>query len=250
MGQRASRINYRLCLILAGLFVLLTGACWANDVPSGDSSPGAPATAAQSALGQVLAPQEQSELIALIRTAHLADLRWPDFSDYRDQVLTFYEAGAYTLPWISNKQPTQQALALIKSFKDAAQEGLDSEDYDGQRWDDRVAQLRAASPEDLIHFDLGLTVCAMRYVSDLAWGESTRSISSSALTSVPSAMISLSFCATRLSTRPTLRPRSLRSNHVRRLQPAEDGAWHLSQACCRRRRRINSGSGSNGAARR
>ena len=120
--------------------------------------------------GQGLSPQAQKELVRLIWTAKLADLRWPDFIDYRDQVFTFYEAGAYTLAWVGNNEPTPQALALIQFFKLAAEKGLNPDDYDGPRWDDRVARLRSPSPDGLVHFDLALTVCAMRYVSDLHVG--------------------------------------------------------------------------------
>ena len=125
---------------------------------------------AESAAGQGLSPQAQTELVKLISTAKLAELRWPNFIDYRDQVLTFYEAGAYALAWVSNNEPTPQALALIQFFKAAAEKGLDPNDYDGSRWDERLARLRASSPDNLTHFDLALTVCTMRYVSDLHVG--------------------------------------------------------------------------------
>jgi murein L,D-transpeptidase YcbB/YkuD len=170
MEQRIFGINYRLRLMPAVLFALLAIGFWANDARSVDRSSTLLATAPQNALGQSLSPQAQNELIALIRTANLPDLRWPNFSDYRDQVLTFYEAGAYSLAWVGNNQPTPQALVLIQLFKAAAEKGLNPDDYDGPRWDDRLARLRTLSPDDLIHFDLALTVCAMRYVSDLHVG--------------------------------------------------------------------------------
>ncbi|MBV8359415.1 MAG: L,D-transpeptidase family protein [Deltaproteobacteria bacterium] len=109
-------------------------------------------------------------MVTLIAMARLADLRWPSFIDYREQISTFYEAGAYSLAWVSNNQPTPQALALIQLFKAAAEKGLNPDDYDSPRWDNRIARLRAASVDDLMHFDLALTVCAMRYVSALHVG--------------------------------------------------------------------------------
>jgi L,D-transpeptidase YcbB len=156
--------------MIAALFLLLGVGLWASDVQSGDLSPSASATPSQNALGQSLSPPAQNELIRLIRTAQLADLRWPNFIDYRDQVFTFYEAGAYTLAWVGNNQPKPQALALIHLFKSAAEKGLNPEDYDGPRWDDRVTRLRAPSPDDLVQFDLAVTVCTMRYISDLHVG--------------------------------------------------------------------------------
>ena len=156
--------------MLAALFATLWLGFWASEVRSDDESPGASATAAQNELGRSLSPQAQNELVRLIRSGNLADLRWPNFSDYRDQVLTFYEAGAYSLAWVGNNQPTPQASALIHSFKAAAEEGLNPDDYDGPRWDDRSARLQASSLDDLMHFDLALTVSVMRYVSDVHVG--------------------------------------------------------------------------------
>ena len=156
--------------MFAALFAILGIGFCASGVRSGDSSAGASAAASQNALGQSLSSQAQKEFAALIQTANLADLRWPNFSDYHDQVSIFYEAGAYSLPWVSNNQPTPQALTLIQLFKSAAEKGLNSDDYDSSRWDDRIARLRAPSPDDLMHFDLALTVCAMRYISALHVG--------------------------------------------------------------------------------
>src|SRR5215469_4462333 len=98
------------------------------------------------------------------------DLRRPNFSDYRGQVLTFYEAGDYTLAWIGSNEPTPQASNLIQLFKSSAGDGLNPDDYDASRWDNRVAGLRSASEDSLVHFDLALTICAMRYISDLHVG--------------------------------------------------------------------------------
>lgn len=98
----------------------------------------------------------------------LADLRWPDFSDYRGQVRTFYEPVSYALAWVRNGQPTPQALAVIEVLQQADLTGLISEDYDGSRWKDRLARLQ--QPDDAAHFDAALTVCLMRYISDLHIG--------------------------------------------------------------------------------
>src|SRR5208337_1083706 len=52
--------------------------------------------------------------------------------------------------------------------------GLNPEDYDASRWDGRSAKFgpatAAPAPTDLVHFDLALTVAAMRYISDLHIG--------------------------------------------------------------------------------
>ena len=104
-------------------------------------------------------------------SGQLSDLRWPDFSDYRIHVTNFYEASNYAPAWLNNNEPTQQAQTLIEVLKQADAKGLNAEDYDGSRWTDRLARLRQSpSPADRAHFDAALTVCVMRYVSDLHIG--------------------------------------------------------------------------------
>jgi murein L,D-transpeptidase YcbB/YkuD len=100
----------------------------------------------------------------------LSDLRWPDFSDYRIHVTNFYEASNYAPAWLNNNEPTQQAQTLIEVLKQADAKGLNAEDYDGSRWTDRLARLRQWPSPDRARFDAALTVCIMRYVSDLHIG--------------------------------------------------------------------------------
>jgi L,D-transpeptidase YcbB len=164
-------VNYRWRLIVAALFLTLGVLFGTTDIRADEGPASAPSvTASHNPLGQALSAQGQNELISLIKSGELADLRWPNFVDYRDQVLTFYEAGAYILAWVVNNEPTPQASVLVELFKAAAESGLNPEDYDASRWDDRVARLRAPSEDGQVHFDLALTVCAMRYVSDLHVG--------------------------------------------------------------------------------
>jgi murein L,D-transpeptidase YcbB/YkuD len=119
-------------------------------------------------------PQAGAELGALIQAGKLPDLRWPNFSDYQADVGRFYQAGGYSLAWTRNNQATPQAVAMIQFFKQASLKGFNSEDYDGSRWDERLAKLQSSasrpSDTDLVHFDLALTVCTMRYISDLHIG--------------------------------------------------------------------------------
>ena len=128
----------------------------------------------QGPLGWNLSEQAQGELRALIAGGNPSDLRWPDFVDFRDQVFTFYQAGAYSLAWFRDSKVTPQAVAMIELFKTAAQNGLSDENYDGPRWDARLEKMQTLaspqSPEALIRFDLALTVCAMRYISALRLG--------------------------------------------------------------------------------
>lgn len=116
----------------------------------------------------------QAEFCALVESGQLADLRWPNFTNYRKDVKDFYQASGYTLVWSAQNQPTPQARAIIAALQDADKKGLQAEDYDGLRWNDRLARLAQATPpasvSDWTRFDLALTVSAMRYISDLHSG--------------------------------------------------------------------------------
>ena len=107
----------------------------------------------------------------IVAAGRLSDLRWPDFSDYRILVASFYDSAGFIPVWLSNNGPTQQAQTVIDALKQADSKGLNAEDYDGSRWADRLARLRQSpSPADQAQFDAALTVCAMRYISDLHIG--------------------------------------------------------------------------------
>jgi L,D-transpeptidase YcbB len=122
---------------------------------------------------QRLTADGKALLHSLVDAAELPALQWPNFANYQNEVKEFYDAFSGTLPWIWQGKPTPQARAIVRSLKDAETKGLRPEDYDGSRWDERLAQLeqsRSVSESDLIRFDLALTVSTMRYVSDLHIG--------------------------------------------------------------------------------
>jgi L,D-transpeptidase YcbB len=103
----------------------------------------------------------------------MADLQWQDFSDYEKWVKEFYEAGSYELAWTHAGKPTPQALELIAILNDAGEKGLESKDYDGDRWAGRIKSLDGSAARGdtaLVQFDVPLTVSAMRYISDLHLG--------------------------------------------------------------------------------
>jgi murein L,D-transpeptidase YcbB/YkuD len=113
-----------------------------------------------------------ARLCRLIETGELPDLRWPDFTNYREQVRQFY-GPAFSLAWTSSSAPTPQARALVQALQRAEERGLEPEDYDASRWKDRLARLASANPvssEELARFDLALTVSALRYVSHVHHG--------------------------------------------------------------------------------
>jgi L,D-transpeptidase YcbB len=113
---------------------------------------------------------EQLRTIATAGT--LADLKYPNFPDYRQHVQALYEAVSYIPVWVRDGQPTPQAQAVITAFGVSRLKGLNPEEYDAERWPSRLNALKSA-PGDattVAHFDAALTVSAMRYISDLHIG--------------------------------------------------------------------------------
>jgi len=117
------------------------------------------------------AGQQASDIQSLVTSGNLDGMRWPNFSDYRTWLQKFYEPAAYAPAWVQGSQPASQVLPLIQVFKDAWKKGLDPEDYDASRWEERIRTLRGSpSGPTVARFDVALTVCTMRYVSDLHIG--------------------------------------------------------------------------------
>ena len=118
------------------------------------------------------ADDASARLCRLIETGELPDLRWPDFTNDREQVRQFY-GPAFSLAWTSNSVPTPQARALVHALQRAEEKGLEPEDYDASLWTQRLARFAPANPassEELARFDLALTVSALRYVSHVHHG--------------------------------------------------------------------------------
>jgi murein L,D-transpeptidase YcbB/YkuD len=127
-----------------------------------------PAAAAQQTGGSDIS----SQLRGIAEAGKLPELRWPDFSDYREHVRNFYGPLSDTPAWIRDGRPTPQALAIIEILKQADSVGLDPEDYDASRWADRLTRLqKSQAAGDGAIFDAALTVCLMRYISDCHIGK-------------------------------------------------------------------------------
>ena len=123
------------------------------------------------ALASVVAGQSFPGIQDRIAAGSLEGMRWPNFSDYRVWLQKFYEPEQYAPAWIAGAKATPQALFLIERFRDAGKKGLEPEDYDASRWDERIRVLQDPSDASAAaRFDVALTVCAMRYVSDLRIG--------------------------------------------------------------------------------
>jgi L,D-transpeptidase YcbB len=114
---------------------------------------------------------QQADVKSLVASGQLENMRWPNFTDYRNWLQKFYEPTGFAPAWVIESQPVPAALSLIAIFQNAGEKGLNPEDYDASRWSDRIQTLKG-SPNSLAiaRFDVAVTVCAMRYVSDLRIG--------------------------------------------------------------------------------
>jgi murein L,D-transpeptidase YcbB/YkuD len=122
-----------------------------------------------------LSPNDREWLDTTIASGTLADLRWPNFSDYSKHLQKFYAFSNGSLWWVTPTEPTPQARQVIALLQQACQKGLAADDYDGPRWNDRLASLKAAAGQPAsqaaVKFDLALTISVMRYISDLHIGK-------------------------------------------------------------------------------
>jgi L,D-transpeptidase YcbB len=114
---------------------------------------------------------QQVDIQTLVTSGNLEEMRWPNFSDYRNSIQEFYEPTRFAPAWVQGAQPLPQALSLIELFRNAWRKGLDPEDYDASRWEQRIGALQgSAGGAAIARFDVALTVCTMRYVSDMRIG--------------------------------------------------------------------------------
>jgi L,D-transpeptidase YcbB len=169
---KQSRVVKGVALVLA---LVVIGLFCGHAVGSASRARTQSETSAKSAAPpQQLSPAGQAALVAAIQAGNLPELRWPDFSDYGKLVKAFYDSYGNSLPWVRGMQPTSQAQQAITLLLNAGQKGLSAEDYDGPRWADRLAKLKAGAPQsseaDTVRFDVALTVSVMRYISDLHIG--------------------------------------------------------------------------------
>ena len=175
--MKRSRIAAGLVAVftLAALFVAWNRAFASAKIFPWQTQSSAPASAQNVAPPQQLSPQGQASLLAVIQSGNLPELRWPNFTDYSAHAQKFYGSFGNALPWVRDMQPTPQAQQVIALLLSSDNKGLSPEDYDGPRWSQRLAKLKPAAAHpteaDAIDFDVALTVCAMRYISDLHIGK-------------------------------------------------------------------------------
>ncbi|HJW92805.1 MAG TPA: L,D-transpeptidase family protein [Thermoanaerobaculia bacterium] len=106
----------------------------------------------------------------LVEDSRMEELRWPDFSDYRRHMRNLYAPLGYTFLWTANGQPKPQTRTVIALFEAADAKGINSVDYDGSRWQQRLAMFPTKDETALARFDVAMSITMMRYISDLHIG--------------------------------------------------------------------------------
>ncbi|MBS1821668.1 MAG: L,D-transpeptidase family protein [Acidobacteria bacterium] len=111
-----------------------------------------------------------SNIQPLAASPRLDFLRWPNVAEYQPFVKTFYEDRNYEIAWTREGMPTPAAKGFMVAFANAELKGLNPEDYDSSRWLDRVRGVAGRHPDEVAQFDVAMTVCVMRFISDLRIG--------------------------------------------------------------------------------
>src|SRR5208282_5708209 len=68
---------------------------------------------------EALSPAGEQELRAIVASARLDDLQWPNFSAQSAAVKEFYDQAGYRLGWSRSGRPTPQATESIGILEDA-----------------------------------------------------------------------------------------------------------------------------------
>ncbi len=148
-------------------------ACSGGTAPSGALRKGT-VEAQNSGTPESLSAAGEQELRAIVASGRLADLQWPNFSENIAAVKGFYDESGDRLGWSRGGKLTPQAIEAIGILQEADQKGLDSRDYDAAKWPERLKTLQrrgGATESALVKFDVALTVCAIRYGTDLHLGK-------------------------------------------------------------------------------
>jgi murein L,D-transpeptidase YcbB/YkuD len=122
----------------------------------------------------------KAALQSLVKTGRHPDLHWPQFSDFRPDVEKLYADQGWLPLWFAGERPSAAAVDLIARLTACDSLGLDPADYDAEwltRTSDALAlQLDKPTADEVAHFDLALSVAAVRFVSALDGGRISPSV--------------------------------------------------------------------------
>src|SRR5580700_2076628 len=165
--RRIRKLSRRVYSVFAFLLVFSAIACHT----SGDPPKAGPVAAQRAGLTPETAEAVGAVLRKLVASGKFESLRWPDFRDVSGDTTKFYAGRGYAPAWVDGAGATAQAKLVVSILQNAAQKGLNTEDYDGSRWQAREEALAGRpTPDEIARFDLALSVCLLRYVSALNVG--------------------------------------------------------------------------------
>jgi murein L,D-transpeptidase YcbB/YkuD len=153
------RISAATCAVIAWLYVSAAAAQ-------------APDQAAARLAANAQAPASDS-LKRIIEEGDSTYLDWTSASADREHITQLYAANDYRLLWSDGEKPTTAAILLLQELRNAGERGLDPEDYPGNRLAYLLIDLIDAPHsgiEQWAVFDAGLSLAAMRFLTDLHFG--------------------------------------------------------------------------------
>lgn len=130
---------FRLVVVLMAVFVSSLAA------PSKGASPPFFGGQRSAHVGQTLTSFGVPALHGILDSARNTEIRWPDFTPYKSETAKFYGTNEYALAWTEDRRVRPQGFAVINLLKNADAQGPETEDYDGLRWQERLAKLNQSS---------------------------------------------------------------------------------------------------------
>lgn len=111
-------------------------------------------------------PSPSAELRQIVESGHLEGLRWPNFPDVQTSLRALYEESGFTPLWFAEERLSDKAGAVLGALRQAAEKGLDPEDYDASR----LAAWASRSSVPVARVDAGISIALMRYAAALHEG--------------------------------------------------------------------------------
>jgi murein L,D-transpeptidase YcbB/YkuD len=126
------------------------------------------------AFAQDPAPSPAADALKqIIDEGNPAYLDWSTALLDRERIAGLYDADGYRLLWSDGQKPTSAAIYLLQELRQAAERGLDPEDYPGNRLAYLLIDLidsPHAEIEQWALFDASLSLAGIRFLSDLHYG--------------------------------------------------------------------------------
>jgi murein L,D-transpeptidase YcbB/YkuD len=118
-------------------------------------------------------PPAADAIKQIIDEGNPAYLDWSTGLLDRERIAGLYTAGGYRLLWSDGQKPTAAAIMLLQELRQAAERGLNPEDYPGNRLAYLLIDLIDSPQSDIEQwalFDASLSLAGIRFLSDLHYG--------------------------------------------------------------------------------